>query len=164
MSQLTAVYPGTFDPITNGHIDIILRASSIFPRLIVAVACATGSTKSPLFTYQERLEIAQEIFKENPKVEVIGFEDLLVNFMERMNSRILVRGLGAVSDFEYEFQMASLNRHLKPDVETIFLTPSEQYSFVSSTMVKEAARLDGNVSSLVHPIVRQALKEKFDLL
>ncbi len=164
MSQLTAVYPGTFDPITNGHIDIILRASSIFPRLIVAVACATGSTKSPLFTYQERLEIAQEIFKENPKVEVIGFEDLLVNFMERMNSRILVRGLRAVSDFEYEFQMASLNRHLKPDVETIFLTPSEQYSFVSSTMVKEAARLDGNVSSLVHPIVRQALKEKFDLL
>lgn len=161
MHSPIAVYPGTFDPITNGHIDIILRASQIFPHLIVAVAGATGSRKTPLFTFDERLKIAQEIFDDHEGIEVIGFEDLLVDFMVRMNSQILVRGLRAVSDFEYEFQMASLNRHLKPDVETIFLTPSEQYSFVSSTMVKEAARLNGDVSSLVHPLVAKALKEKY---
>lgn len=114
MSETTAVYPGTFDPITNGHSDIIIRAARIFPKLIVAVAKISGPKKKPLFTYEERLDMAKEIFKGHENIEVIGFNDLLARYMDTIDSHILVRGLRAVSDFEYEFQMASLNRHLNP--------------------------------------------------
>lgn len=164
MSETTAVYPGTFDPITNGHSDIIFRAARIFPKLIVAVAKITGPSKKPLFTYEERVDMACEIFKGHENIEVIGFNDLLARFMTEIDSKVLVRGLRAVSDFEYEFQMASLNRHLNPDIETIFLTPSDKYSFVSSTMVREASMLGGDVSAIVHPYVDAALKEKRRLL
>ncbi len=161
MSEYTAVYPGTFDPITNGHSDIIIRAARIFPRLIVAVAKISGPKKRPLFTFEERVEMAQEIFKAHDNIEVVGFDSLLVKFMDTINSRVLVRGLRAVSDFEYEFQMASLNRHLNANIETIFLTPSEKYSFVSSTMVREASMLGGDISAIVHPYVKEALDRKY---
>ncbi len=161
MSEYTAVYPGTFDPITNGHSDIIVRAARIFPKLIVAVAKISGPKKKPLFTFDERIEMAQEIFKEYDNIEVVGFDNLLVRFMDTINSRVLVRGLRAVSDFEYEFQMASLNRHLNANIETIFLTPSEKYSFVSSTMVREASMLGGDISAIVHPYVKEALDRKY---
>ena len=161
MSETTAVYPGTFDPITNGHSDIIIRAARIFPKLIVAVAKISGPKKKPLFTYEERLDMAKEIFKGHENIEVIGFNDLLARYMDTIDSHILVRGLRAVSDFEYEFQMASLNRHLNPKVETIFLTPSEKYSFVSSTMVREASMLGGDVSAIVHPYAKAALERKY---
>ena len=161
MSEYTAVYPGTFDPITNGHSDIIVRAARIFPKLIVAVAKISGPKKKPLFTFEERIDMAQEIFKEYDNIEVIGFDNLLVRFMDTINSRVLVRGLRAVSDFEYEFQMASLNRHLNANIETIFLTPSEKYSFVSSTMVREASMLGGDISAIVHPYVKEALDRKY---
>lgn len=162
MSESTAVYPGTFDPITNGHSDIIIRAARIFPKLIVAVAKISGPKKKPLFTYEERLDMAQKIFEGHENIEVVGFNDLLANYMNTIGSHVLVRGLRAVSDFEYEFQMASLNRHLNSKVETIFLTPSEKYSFVSSTMVREASMLGGDVSAIVHPYVLNALKRKYE--
>ncbi len=161
MSESTAVYPGTFDPITNGHSDIIIRAARIFPKLIVAVAKISGPKKKTLFTFEERLDMATEIFKGHENIEVVGFNDLLVRFMDSIDSKVLVRGLRAVSDFEYEFQMASLNRHLNEKVETIFLTPSEKYSFVSSTMVREASMLGGDVSAIVHPYVKDALEKKY---
>lgn len=161
MSEYTAVYPGTFDPITNGHSDIIVRAARIFPKLIVAVAKISGPKKKPLFTFDERIDMAKEIFKEYGNIEVVGFDNLLVRFMDTINSRVLVRGLRAVSDFEYEFQMASLNRHLNANIETIFLTPSEKYSFVSSTMVREASMLGGDISAIVHPYVKDALDRKY---
>lgn len=161
MSEYTAVYPGTFDPITNGHSDIIIRAARIFPKLIVAVAKISGPKKKPLFTFEERIDMAKEIFKEYGNIEVVGFDNLLVRFMDTINSRVLVRGLRAVSDFEYEFQMASLNRHLNANIETIFLTPSEKYSFVSSTMVREASMLGGDISAIVHPYVKDALDRKY---
>lgn len=161
MSEYTAVYPGTFDPITNGHSDIIIRAARIFPKLIVAVAKISGPKKKPLFTFEERIDMAKEIFKEYGNIEVVGFDNLLVRFMDTINSRVLVRGLRAVSDFEYEFQMASLNRHLNANIETIFLTPSEKYSFVSSTMVREASMLGGDISAIVHPYVKDALERKY---
>lgn len=161
MTQLIAVYPGTFDPITNGHIDLAKRAADIFPKLIVAVAAVTTPGKNPLFTLNERLEMAQEIFVHYENIEVRGFDTLLVHFLKELQAKILIRGLRAVSDFEYEFQMASLNRYLRPDIETVFLTPSEKYSFLSSTMVKEAYRLRGDVSALIHPIVEIALHKKF---
>ncbi len=161
MSESTAVYPGTFDPITNGHSDIIIRAARVFPKLIVAVAKITGPKKRPLFTFEERLDMAKEVFKDYDNIEVVGFNDLLARYMDTIGSHVLVRGLRAVSDFEYEFQMASLNRHLNEKVETIFLTPSEKYSFVSSTMVREASMLGGDVSAIVHPYVKAALERKY---
>ncbi len=157
-----AVYPGTFDPLTNGHIDLVKRTVNIFPRVIVAVAKATGAQKQPLFSFTERVTLAQQVFEDISSVQVVGFDRLLVDFMEEVQASVLIRGLRAVSDFEYEFQMASVNRHLNPHIETVFLTPSEQYAFVSSTMVKEAARLGGNVSALLHPVVHQALRAKYD--
>lgn len=161
MSESTAVYPGTFDPITCGHSDIIIRAAKVFPKLIVAVAKISGPKKSPLFSYEERLDMAKEVFKGHDNIEVVGFNDLLARYMDTIDSHVLVRGLRAVSDFEYEFQMASLNRHLNANIETIFLTPSEKYSFVSSTMVREASMLGGDVSAIVHPYVMAALKRKY---
>ncbi len=160
MTQTIAVYPGTFDPITNGHIDIAKRAARIFDKVIVAVASETSPSKRPLFTVEERIAMAEEIFKDEPNIEVQGFRTLLVHYLAELKASVIIRGLRAVSDFEYEFQMASLNRNLNSDVETLFLTPSEKYSFISSSMIKEAYRLHGDVSNFIHPIVERELHKK----
>ena len=157
--QMIAIYPGTFDPITNGHIDLIARASRIFQKVIVAVA--VNSNKTPLFTLAERVALAQAVTPEFSNVEVIGFDNLLVDCAQTQNAHVILRGLRAVSDFEYEFQMAGMNRRLAPQLETMFLTPAEQYEFISSSMIREIARLKGDVSSFVPEIVRLALNEKF---
>ena len=152
------VYPGTFDPITNGHADLIERARKLFDKVIVAVAASPK--KSPLFTLDQRIELAEQVVKGLPGVEVCGFDGLLTKFMKTRNANVLLRGLRAVSDFEYEFQLANMNRALSPDIESLFLTPSEQYSFISSTLIREIASLQGDVSKFVHPIVEAALKEQ----
>lgn len=157
--QMIAIYPGTFDPITNGHIDLIARASRIFPKVIVAVA--VNSNKTPLFTLAERVALVQAVTPEFSNVEVIGFDNLLVDCAQTQNAHVILRGLRAVSDFEYEFQMAGMNRRLAPQLETMFLTPAEQYEFISSSMIREIARLKGDVSSFVPEIVHHALNEKF---
>lgn len=151
-----AVYPGTFDPITNGHTDLVARASPLFDRVVVAVAKSTG--KGPSFSLQERIDLAREALQGLDNVEVCGFDSLLAGFVADIGAGVILRGLRAVSDFEYEFQLASMNRHLIPQVETLFLTPAEQYSFISSSLVKEIARLDGDVAGFVHPAVREALR------
>jgi pantetheine-phosphate adenylyltransferase len=153
---LTAVYPGTFDPMTLGHEDLIARASRLFDRLIVAVA--KGHHKRTMFTIDERLEIARELARPYGNVEVMAFDGLLSNFVQQHGGRVVVRGLRAVSDFEYEFQMAGMNRQLMPEVETLFLTPSDQYQFVSGTFVREIASLGGDVSKFVAPLVLAKLK------
>ena len=154
-----ALYPGTFDPITNGHADLIERASQLFSHVIVAIA--SNPSKKPLFTLEERVEMIKKVTADLPNVEVVGFTGLLADFADDQNATILIRGLRAVSDFEYEFQLASMNRHLVPEVETLFLTPAEEYSFISSSLVKEIARLGGDVGSFVHPRVHEALKSKY---
>ena len=158
MPAPTAVYPGTFDPMTLGHEDLVRRASGLFGRLIVAVA--VGHHKKTMFSIDERLAMAQVVFADNPNVEVIPFSGLLRDFIVEHGARVVVRGLRAVSDFEYEFQMAGMNRKLMPDVETLFLTPSEQHQFISSTFVREIARLGGDVSQFVSESVLQRLKER----
>ncbi|GAB4187513.1 MAG: pantetheine-phosphate adenylyltransferase [Wenzhouxiangellaceae bacterium] len=155
----TAVYPGTFDPITNGHTDLVARGARLYDRLIVAVA--ESSHKQPMFSIDERVALAREVLAHLPNVEVVGFAKLLADFVLEQNAGVLLRGLRAVSDFEYEFQLASMNRHLVREVETVFLTPAEEYSFVSASLVKEISRLGGNVSKFVHPTVRAALSERF---
>ncbi|KZS23497.1 pantetheine-phosphate adenylyltransferase [Wohlfahrtiimonas chitiniclastica] len=160
MTQTIAVYPGTFDPITNGHIDIAKRAARIFDKVIVAVASEVSPSKRPLFSVEERINMARQIFEDCPNIEVQGFHSLLVHYMQAVKADVIIRGLRAVSDFEYEFQMASLNRCLRPEVETLFLTPSEKYSFISSTMIKEAYRLKGEVSDFIHPLVEAELHRK----
>ena len=155
---LTAVYPGTFDPFTLGHQDLTRRASALFPRLILAVAA--GHHKRTMFTVDERLEIARELAKPYANVEVVAFRGLLRDFVVANGGRVVVRGLRAVSDFEYEFQMAGMNRQLMPDVETLFLTPSDQYQFVSGTFVREIAMLGGDVSKFVAPFVLERLKDR----
>jgi pantetheine-phosphate adenylyltransferase len=155
---LTAVYPGTFDPMTLGHEDLMRRAASLFDRLIVAVAA--GHHKRTMFTIAERLEIAQELARPCGNVEVIAFRGLLRDFVVGHGGKVVVRGLRAVSDFEYEFQMAGMNRQLMPEVETLFLTPSDQYQFVSGTFVREIAMLGGDVSKFVSPSVLDRLKER----
>ena len=157
-TRLTAVYPGTFDPMTLGHQDLMARASRLFERLLVAVAA--GHHKRSMFTIAERLEIAQELARPYGNVEVMAFRGLLSDFVLDHGGRVVVRGLRAVSDFEYEFQMAGMNRQLMPDVETLFLTPSDQYQFVSGTFVREIATLGGDVSKFVAPLVLQKLKER----
>ena len=154
-----AVYPGTFDPITNGHIDLIKRAAKLFDRVIVGIARNTG--KQPVCSLEERLSLARRALSDVSAVSVVPFEGLLVNFCREHGARVLIRGLRAVSDFEYEFQLASMNRRLAPDIETIFLTPAEQFSFISSTLVREISRLGGDVSEFVHPEVQRALIGKF---
>jgi pantetheine-phosphate adenylyltransferase len=154
-----AVYPGTFDPITNGHIDLVTRAAPLFDRLVVAIA--DSQTKGPSFSLDERLELARAALAGIPNVEVRGFATLLANFVDEIGAGVILRGLRAVSDFEYEFQLASMNRHLIPAAETMFLTPAEQYSFISSSLVREIARLGGDVSGFVHPVVQQALKRRW---
>lgn len=158
--QITAIYPGTFDPITNGHIDIIARAAKLYHRVIVAVA--VNSNKTPLFSLDERVALAQAVTTEFANVSVMGFSTLLVEFAKQQNANVILRGLRAVSDFEYEFQLAGMNRRLSPDLETMFLTPAEQHEFISSTMIREIARLQGDVSSFVPPVVGLALTKKFN--
>jgi pantetheine-phosphate adenylyltransferase len=158
MKRLTAVYPGTFDPMTLGHEDLMRRACRLFDRLILAVAA--GHHKRTMFTVDERLEIAQELAKPYANVEVIAFRGLLRDFVVGHEGKVVVRGLRAVSDFEYEFQMAGMNRQLMPDVETLFLTPSDQYQFVSGTFVREIAVLGGDVSKFVAPSVLERLRDR----
>jgi pantetheine-phosphate adenylyltransferase len=155
---LKAVYPGTFDPITRGHEDLIRRASRLFGEIVVAIA--ENRNKAPFFSLDERVEIAREVLADLPGVRVEGFSSLLIDFAARHEVHIVLRGLRAVSDFEYEFQLAGMNRNLKPDIETIFMTPSDQYMFISSSMVREVARLGGDVSPFVHPLVMQRLNAK----
>jgi pantetheine-phosphate adenylyltransferase len=151
----TAIYPGTFDPITNGHIDLIQRAAKMFDSIVVAIAAS--SKKNPKFSLEQRIELAKQVLAECPNVKVKGFDILLIDFARQQKASVLIRGLRAVSDFEYEFQLASMNRHLAPDLESVFLMPADEYSFISSSLVKEVAALGGDVSSFVHPIVFKAL-------
>lgn len=153
------VFPGTFDPITNGHRDLIERASKMFGHIIVAVA--ENKRKTPFFTLQERVEMARAVLAPFKNIEICGFNNLLMDFVKQKEARAVVRGLRVVSDFEYEFQLANMNRRLAPNIETVFLTPSEQYSFISSSLVREIAALDGDVSSFVHEKVAFHLKERF---
>jgi pantetheine-phosphate adenylyltransferase len=153
-----AVYPGTFDPFTRGHEDLVRRASSIFTKLIVGVA--DSRSKKPIFSLDERIEIAKEVLGHYPNVEIAGFSGLLKDFAREHSARVIVRGLRAVSDFEYEFQMAGMNRYLLPDVETLFLTPSDQYQFISGTFVREIALMGGEVSKFVFPSVEKWLQQK----
>lgn len=153
-----AVYPGTFDPITRGHEDLVRRASTLFDEMIVAVADSRG--KSPFFTVEERVQMARETLAPFDNVRVEGFSGLLMDYLHKHGAKIILRGLRAVSDFEYEFQMAGMNRKLFPDVETLFLTPAEQYMFISATMVREIASFGGDVSPFVNPIVIPRLKAK----
>jgi len=156
--SITAVYPGTFDPITCGHFDLIERAARFYDRLVIAVA--DNRNKNTLFTLDERVALAEVVTADLPNVEVIGFSGLLVDFVQEIGGHVLLRGLRAVSDFEYEFQLASMNRKLAPDVETMFMTPAEQYAFISSSLVREISALGGDVSEFVHPVVGEALKRK----
>jgi pantetheine-phosphate adenylyltransferase len=156
--MVIAVYPGTFDPLTRGHEDLVRRAASVFDKLVVGVA--DSRNKKPFFSMDERLAIAREVLGHYPNVEVAGFRGLLKDFVREQGARVIVRGLRAVSDFEYEFQMAGMNRHLLPDVETMFMTPSEQYQFISGTIVREIATLGGDVSKFVFPSVDKWLKAK----
>lgn len=155
---LTAIYPGTFDPMTLGHEDLVRRASRLFERLVLAVAA--GHHKRTMFDIDERLAMARELVSPYPNVEVVAFSGLLRDFVLDKGGKVVVRGLRAVSDFEYEFQMAGMNRQLMPDVETVFLTPSDQYQFISSTFVREIASLGGEVSKFVSPLVRERLAER----
>ncbi|MCD9125546.1 pantetheine-phosphate adenylyltransferase [Luteimonas fraxinea] len=152
-----AVYPGTFDPITNGHVDLVDRAAPLFEKLIVGIA--ESPAKRPAMTLEERVELARAATAHHTNVEVIGFDSLLAHFVHEVGAGVLLRGLRAVSDFEYEFQLASMNRHLIPDVETLFLTPAEQYGFISSTLVREISRLGGDVSGFVPAAVDRALRK-----
>ena len=153
-----AIYPGTFDPITNGHIDLIQRAAKMFDEVVVAIA--SSSKKNPRFTLEQRIDMAEKVLVDCTNVRVKGFQVLLVDFAKQENARILIRGLRAISDFEYEFQLASMNRNLAPDIESLFLMPADEYSFISSSLVKEVASLGGDISNFVHPLVNKALKTK----
>jgi pantetheine-phosphate adenylyltransferase len=157
---MKVVYPGTFDPFTRGHEDLVRRAARVFDLVVVAVA-ESASTR-PFFTGDERVEMAREVLGSLPNVDVIGFSSLLMDFVHEQGAQAILRGLRAVSDFEYEFQMAGMNRNLYPDVETLFLTPGEKYMFVSSTIVREIARFGGDVSKFVHPHVAARLHEKYE--
>lgn len=154
----TVIYPGTFDPITNGHIDLVHRAARLFDKVILAIAA--NIPKTPCFTLEERLAQAETVFKDLPTVSVLGFSDLLVDFAKREGANVLLRGLRAVSDFEHEFQLASMNRRLAPEIETVFLTPDAGYHYISSSLIREIAKLGGDVSPFVHPVVLSALKER----
>ncbi len=158
--QITAIYPGTFDPVTNGHLDLISRASRFFHKVIVAVAENAG--KTPLFSLEERVSLAKQATSTNSNVTVIGFDNLLVNCARQHSATVILRGLRAVSDFEYEFQMAGMNRNLAPELETMFLTPPEQYTFISSSVIKAIAQLHGDISSFVPDCVYQQLLKKFN--
>lgn len=153
-----AVYPGTFDPITNGHQDLVRRAASIFEQVIVAIAA--NPNKAPMFSLDARVDMARRVLSDLPNVQVRGYSGLTVEFARAQGARVIVRGLRAVSDFEFEFQLANMSRHLERDIETVFLTPQEQFTFISSTLVREIAVLGGNVSEFVHPIVEEELVKR----
>ena len=153
-----AVYPGTFDPMTMGHVDLVKRASKLFDSVIIAIA--SSDSKKPMFSLEERIEIGNKIFADDPKVEVVGFSGLLVNFAKENDANILIRGLRVVADFEYEFQLANMNRAMSPDIESVFLTPKEEYSYISSSLVKEIATMGGDVTRLVAPVTLEALNQK----
>jgi pantetheine-phosphate adenylyltransferase len=157
MSTL-AVYPGSFDPLTNGHVDIILRGARLFDRIIVAIL--VNAEKSPLFSMEERVDIARSVFKDHASVEVDTFDGLLVDYVERRKAQAIVRGLRAVSDFEFEFQMALMNQRLNSRIETVFMMPAEQYTYISSRLIKEVFKLGGRVNGLVPELVEQRLREK----
>ena len=157
----TAVYPGTFDPITLGHSDIVRRAAQLFDRVIVAVA--VNAAKTPTWLAGERVAMARQVLAEFPNVEVKSFDTLLVTFVQQNSAGVILRGLRAVSDFEYEFQLAGMNRHLAPEIETLFLTPAEQYTFISSSLVREVASHGGDVSEFVHPIVKKELITRYTM-
>jgi pantetheine-phosphate adenylyltransferase len=152
-----AMYPGTFDPLTNGHYDLVRRAADIFDRVVVAIAANPG--KAPLFTVEERVELARRVLGDIPNVEVTGYSGLTVDFARQHGLRVIVRGLRAVSDFEFEFQLATMSRHLSDKVDYVFLTPTEQFNFISSTLIREIASLGGDVSQFVHPLVKEALTQ-----
>jgi pantetheine-phosphate adenylyltransferase len=154
----SAVYPGTFDPITRGHEDLVRRAATIFERVVVAIAANPG--KTPLFSIDERIDLARRVLADMPGVEVQGYSGLTVDFARAHRIAVILRGLRAVSDFEFEFQLANMTRHISPGVETVFLTPKEQFTFVSSTLVREIATLGGDVSEFVHPLVQAAFRGK----
>ena len=156
-----ALYPGTFDPVTLGHIDLIERALHLFDEVTVAIA--TSESKIPLFTLEERIDHIQRIFEGNKRIKVIGFTGLVVDLAKKEETNILIRGLRAVSDFEYELQLANMNRAMSPDLESIFLTPKAKFSFLSSTLVREIASMGGEISSFVDPVIEEALKERFKL-
>jgi pantetheine-phosphate adenylyltransferase len=158
MSESAAIYPGSFDPITNGHVDIIDRGLKVFDRVIVAVL--KNPKKRPLFTTKERVRMIQDIFASKTEVEIRAFDGLLVDFARSQGTRVVIRGLRAISDFEYEFQMALMNRGLAPDIETFFMMPSVNYSFLSSNLVREVAGLGGSIEGLVPPLVARKLRSK----
>ncbi len=152
------LYPGTFDPITNGHLDIVTRAAKMFDQVVLAIAASPG--KNPLFSLEERIALASEATAGLGNVTVVGFSDLLANFARQQQATVLIRGLRAVADFEYEQQLARMNRHLQPEMESVFLLPAEQYSFISSSLVKEVARYGGDIQTFLPPNVHQALLAK----
>ena len=156
--MIKAVYPGTFDPLTRGHEDLVRRASRLFDSLILGIA--ESRAKRTYFTLDERIDIAREVLADVKNVQVVGFEGLLTEFVRKQGARVVLRGLRAVSDFEYEFQLAGMNRDLYPDLETVFLTPSEQHMFISATLVREIATLGGDVSKFVHPSVVKRFKQR----
>jgi pantetheine-phosphate adenylyltransferase len=156
--MIKVVYPGTFDPITKGHEDVVRRAAGLFGEVVVAVAASRVNT---LFNLEERVAMAREVFANHPNVRVEGFDGLLMSFVQQQGSRVVLRGLRAVSDFEYEFQLAGMNRNLYPEMETLFLTPAEKYTFISATMVREVARFGGDVSKFVSPGVVERLQQRF---
>jgi len=159
LDHRVAIYPGTFDPVTRGHEDLVRRAASLFDQLIVAIA--ESPSKRPLFDLAERVELAEEVLGDIKNVKIVGFNSLLMNFVHDQGAKVIVRGLRAVSDFEYEFQMAGMNRSVYPEVETLFLTPGEQHMFISATMVREIARLGGDVRKFVQPCVEKRLRANF---
>jgi pantetheine-phosphate adenylyltransferase len=156
--MIRAVYPGTFDPITLGHQDLVRRASALFDKVVVGIA--VSEAKRPFFQLEERIRLAREVLKPYRNVTIEGFGGLLMDFVRAQKAQVILRGLRAVSDFEYEFQMAGMNRNLYPDVETVFLTPAEQYQFISATIVREIATLGGDVSKFVQPLVARALAQR----
>ncbi len=158
-SPSVAVYPGTFDPITHGHTDLVTRAARVFEQVVIAIA--ESPHKTPLFSLKERIALAKTQIGHLDNIRIVGFSNLLVDFVRENDANVIVRGLRAVSDFEYEFQLASMNRNLCEEVETMFLTPDEKYGFISSTLVREVARLGGDVSQFVGPEIQLALKESF---
>ena len=157
--SITALYPGTFDPITHGHTDLVSRAARVFDHVIVAIA--ESPHKTPFFSLQKRIKLAQSQLGHLDNIEIVGFSNLLVDFVQEKGASVIVRGLRAVSDFEYEFQLASMNRNLCEEVETMFLTPDERYGFISTTLVREVARLGGDVSQFVGAEIESALKKQF---
>ena len=152
-----AIYPGTFDPITNGHHDLVRRAATLFDRVIVAIA--SNPNKTPMFPLEARIDLARRVLDDLPNVRVLGYSELTVSFARKHDATVVIRGLRAVSDFEFEFQLANMNRHLDREVETVFLTPQEQFTFISSSLVREIAVLGGDVREFVHPIVEAELKK-----